>query len=344
MAAVEHVSSETIELVSINNSIQIQEPVAAPEELGPTDDFVDATQTSSPITAAAPATDTATLTSFAAVTVQFANSLGNAPTATNTVTASAPSASTDPTPTPMDDFNEAVKQYKPAVDVYNNAYGDLHAAIAKMLALLKSGHADQAFQVAELEVMPQAMNVQGQSMGVTSAAMNISSASSGVLSSIQNIANKAGNISQGDAQSFVDQSKEFYDAITGGTNPPTCPDWLDKNTQTNLINALNKMSQDLGAKKPDGSPGTPDDLTADKVMNLNKAVGKDADPDAAKMLRDVQGDFVTWNNVVNTQSQSLTAQLQYQGNQHTQYLNSCESIFQSTQAQCNVMVNNLRPM
>lgn len=247
---------------------------------------------------------------------------------------------------PNTNLNNFLKQWEEANQQYALDYSYLINALAQMLAEAKSGNVQEAFQQAELAVMPAAMQVQGDTMGQLGAAMNISSALQQFTTDAENDVNAGENMTKAQAEQFVKLLKDLYNKIN--TTPP--PPWLDKNTQANLLQAIRSICGNF--HDANGNPITdPNKLNPNQVLiDIVNWVAHPTDPafpgnpnypqTGQQMLQNLQSGLTQWNNTESAQSQGLQAQEQFAANTFNQYLNTCMDIFKSTQQQNQAMIQN----
>ena len=153
---------------------------------------------------------------------------------------------------PQVNLQHYIDQWKQANAQYNTDYAYLYTMIKQMLALAKEGGngIEEAFQVAEMGVMPSAMQVQGDVMGQLAGSMNIASALEQFTTDAQNEMNKGGKITENEAAKFVYYIQEFYLEIKHEMGLPKDKQWMDPNTAKNLMDAITKISNQFGAKTP----------------------------------------------------------------------------------------------
>lgn len=228
----------------------------------------------------------------------------------------------------------------------------LATLITQMLALAKSGKTEEAFQVAEMGVMPQAMTVQGDGMGGLAGAMNIGSACQEFTTDAQNQVNNGTTITPAQAQQFITDLKQLYDAVQAEMNlPPNKQHWMDPNTAQGILNSLTKISGEFEVgSNPDSLAAMPGIgfIVASDIQQWTlqpNAINSGMDGNAPAItgqqhMQNIQAGFQQWNNTESAQSQSLTAQEQFAANTFNQYMNACKGIFQAMQQQAQNFVQN----
>jgi hypothetical protein len=220
-------------------------------------------------------------------------------------------------------WEEAQKQY--GIDV-----NSLATMIQQMLALAKQGKIDQAFQVAQMQVLPGTMQVQGDSIGGLASSLNISSALLEFTTDAQNAINAGKDMTPDQAAKFVKYLQDFFNHI----NP--APSWLTPSTQSQLNDAISKICKVFGVSNPS-------QLDPAKVQKEINAWSKDPTKDGGQQhLQELQAGFTQWNNTEAAQSQGLQAQTQFATNTFNQYMNIVKGVLQSTQEQLSAIVRNLK--
>ncbi|GEM_PF-4798228 len=250
---------------------------------------------------------------------------------------------------PQKDLNGFIEQWEKAGKQYEADYGQLLAMIQQMLVLAKKGEVGEAFQMAQMVVMPGAMQVQGDQMRELASSMNISSALEEFTTQAQNDMNAGGSMTTQQGDDFVKFLKEFLKDINA--TPP--PAWLDPNTKSALNDAIHKICEAFGCSSPD-APGFTGDKIAAMINSWTKdptgtvwttPTGQFPNPGGKtgqQCLQDLQSGFTQWNNTESAQSQVLQSQEQFAGNVFNQYMNTCADIFQASQKQAQTMVQNQR--
>lgn len=235
---------------------------------------------------------------------------------------------------PQNNLDKYIKEWQEANAQYKQDYAMLAQMIQQMLALAKKGGqgTEEAFQLAEMGVMPSTMTVQGDTMGQLAASLNLSSACEEFTTDSQNIANGSGEVTPEQGKAFAKYLKELYDDLQKEMNLPKNKQWIDSNTANNILEALDKISAQFGAKNPD-------ELNGDKVTQLLNYWYTNPDK-GQENIQNLQANFQSWNNSESAQSQSLTAQEQFASNTFNQYLNTCTDVFKSSQQQEQNFVQN----
>jgi hypothetical protein len=263
----------------------------------------------------------------------------------------------NPPPPPINDLNNAISQLNEANSIYNADYGMLQSMITQMIGLAKEGKVGEAFQIAEQDVMPVATQVQGDSMGQLAASMNISSACQSFITDAQNGVNYiTGNPgaagSGGAAGYFAFCISYLYKQITNEMALPKSQQWMDPTTAQNFLQTINSICGQFYdptqvGKKTVNVPLTPNTILANSqnVANeleywVNNPTSMDNGKTGQQNLQDLQANMTQLNNTVSAQSQGLQAQEQFASNTFNQYMNSCQGVFASSQAQAQNMVQN----
>jgi len=250
---------------------------------------------------------------------------------------------------PSQDLNGFIDQWNKAGEQYKADYSQLLTMIQQMLALAKKGEVGEAFQMGQMVVMPGAMQVQGDSMAKLAASMNIASALEEFTTEAQKDMNGiAGGpknqdpTQQGDA--FVKYIKEFYNEIN--TLPP--PPWLNADTKASLDAAISKICESVdctGVNDPNFNGKYVGGMIAYWANNPNttdnqNGMSNPGGKTGQQCLQALQAGFTQWNNTESAQSQVLQSQEQFQSNIFNQYMNTCTDIFQASQKQAQMMVQN----
>ncbi|MBS0605008.1 MAG: hypothetical protein JSS60_08270 [Verrucomicrobia bacterium] len=250
---------------------------------------------------------------------------------------------------PQTNLDNYIDQWTAANTQYNNDYAYLQQMISQMLVLCQQGGngTQEAYQIAEMAVMPGAMTVQGDTMGQLAASMNVGSALQQFTTDSQNDMNAGTQMTQAQAQQFVQYIQQVYTDVTNEMALPQNQQWLSSQTATNILQSLNSISTGFGASNPNNLDanyvasyvnGWATNPTGTSVNDpydggtLQNPAGANGQPDTGQQcIQNVQSAFTQWNNSLSAQSQSLTAQEQFASNTYNQYMNSCTDVFQSTQ-------------
>lgn len=245
---------------------------------------------------------------------------------------------------PSKDLNGFIDQWYKAGEQYHADYSQLLTMIQQMLALAKKGEIGEAFQMGQMVVMPGAMQVQGDSMAKLAASMNIASALEEFTTEAQKDMNGGGSMTNQQGEDFVKYIKAFFKEITTGITPP----WLDAGTKTQLIDAITKICTSLGFTGPNDPTFTGKNVAAtikywtenpNGTQNQN-GMSNPGGKTGQQCLQALQAGFTQWNNTESAQSQVLQSQEQFQSNIFNQYMNTCTDIFQASQKQAQMMVQN----
>lgn len=247
---------------------------------------------------------------------------------------------------PPSDLNGFIQGWLNAQWEYQTDHAQLVAMISQMLALAKSGKVGEAFQIAQMGVMPGAMQLQGDQMRELAASMNIASAMQEFTTAAQNAMNAGGKMTDPQGDDFVKLIKEFFAEINA-TPPPV---WLNADTKKALNDAINKICEVFKCTGPNDPHFIGATISADiRYWSNNPTSNTGADgvvnPDGKtgqQCLQDLQSGFTQWNNTEAAQSQVLQSQEQFAGNVFNQYMNTCAGIFQAEQKQSQTMVQNQR--
>lgn len=246
----------------------------------------------------------------------------------NTQTQSVPNT-TDPGQEAID---KAIQQWNDAKAQEEADRQQLLAMLKRMMDLAKSGHVDQAFAMAQQQVLPGVTQVQGDSMGVLASSNNIASAIQSDLSAMQQDLNKCAQ--DGDtaaAQDYMSRSANLKSILTNAQTG-----WIDPSAATNLINSLQKTHDEFG------STPSPDSIAKD-MQNWYSNPTK-PDPSGGETgqqhIQNIQADETQSNNYVGAQSQTLQAELQFASNTFNQYLNINKDMLQSNQQLMQALVQN----
>jgi hypothetical protein len=255
---------------------------------------------------------------------------------------------------PNDDLQQYIQQWQQAQAQYNQDYAYLGQMIQQMIDLAKQGGSgvEEAFQIGQMCVMPGAMTVQGDSMGELGATMNVGSACQEFTTETQNDINNGAKMTPAQAKEFIERLEQLYDAVKEELALPKNQQWMDPNTANNIIDAMNKIAGEF-------EPGaTPDTLYAlsdyyagvisgdinqwtSNPTQLSQGVdGNAASATGQQHIQNIQAAFQQWTNTQSAQSQSLTAQEQFNANTFNQYMNACETVFSSMQKQYQNFVQN----
>lgn len=253
---------------------------------------------------------------------------------------------------PNSDLNNAINQWTEENNQYQADCTLLAALIAQMIQLCAKGGqgTQEAFQIAELGVMPTVMSVQGDSVGQVGASMNIASACQEFVTQMQNDINNGANITPDQAADFLKQLKGLYDAIKAELNLPKDQQWIDPSTAQNLLNGLTSLSGEFSVgMNPDDLANIDPALIAQDIniwvtQPTADNTGQTGAPNESGLqhMQGIGGDFQTNNNVVGAQNQTLNAEMQFQSGNYNQYMGIVKSMLQATQQSLQVMVQNLK--
>jgi len=241
-------------------------------------------------------------------------------------------------------FTKAFKQWEAENAKYGADYQNLQTMITQMVALLhdKNFHASnvqKAFQLAQMGVMPGAMELQGDSMGQLAASMNIASALQESMTKAENNANYNGKITNDEAAQFIKGLKELYAEVSSAKGQK----WMGDSTAQNILTAIKQICGEFG--NPDAPITNPNQLTVANVQGsifhwsthlTTDFYGKTGQ----QRLQDLQAAMTQTTNGISSQSQGLQAEEQFAANTYTQYMNVCKGIFQATQRQDQSFVQN----
>jgi len=262
-------------------------------------------------------------------------------------------------PSDNEALQKAIEQWQANNKRWQADYEYLHTMISEMMKLCKEGKTSEAFQIAEQDVMPSSMTVQGESMGGLAGAMNDSSAVQKFITDMQNDLNGGGKMTADQAKNFVTLLKQLYDRVNdqvNNTDPKN--QWMDKSTAENLKTSLEKLAHEFGSNATPDNLGNPNGTGAQVVQgdiqywNQNPTVidngnnGGHGDWDTApnetgqQHIQNILADVTQGNNNVSAQNQALTAEEQFAANMFNQYMNSCQGVFQGQQKFIQSMVNN----
>jgi len=224
----------------------------------------------------------------------------------------------------------------------------LEQMIQQMVALCKAGKADEAFNIAQRDVMPGAMQVQGDSMGRLASQMNISSAYQEFATGIQNAVNSASmtdGASSPDNVTLINNMCDVWNNVTHEMTLPQNQQWMDQkgNTAQNILDSISQICKVLNPKDPTGNPNNldPDDSYTLTIATWEaKPSANGSNTGNTQNIQDLQSGLTQLNNSVSAQSQGLQAEEQFAANTFTQYMNACKDVFQSSQNQIQAIVQN----
>ncbi len=242
-----------------------------------------------------------------------------------------------------DNLEKYIAQWGDANKRFQDDLNSLTALITQMMALLKGGKVSEAFQIAEMGVMPGAMSLQGDSMGQLAATMNVSSALQKFTTDTQNDLNQGANIDHeipkgSDHETYADQFVQFLKDLYAKVNVDNPPDWL-KNIQGGLKQSIEQICQVFGASDPTNL--YPTTVANDVKTWINNPSTVDGNGKTGQQnIQNLQSGFTQWNNTESAQSQGLQAQEQFASNVYNQYMSSCSNIFHAVQQLSQAMVQN----
>ncbi len=235
---------------------------------------------------------------------------------------------------PQKNLNNFINQWWQESKQYTADYGYLTQMLQQMMAMAKSGNIEGAFQVAQMNVMPSAMTVQGDTIGKLAAGMNIGSAYQEFTTASQN--GVTNDPQEGNVANFIKFLQEFYNDINNGRTPMP---WMSSATRNQLNAAIEKICKLFGVDNPNEL--NPITVATDIYNWTNGPMEKTGNGKTGQEnMQDLQAGFTQWNNVESAQSQGLQAQEQFASNTFNQYLNACLDIFKSSQGQIGAMVRN----
>jgi len=263
-----------------------------------------------------------------------------------------PTPPTPPIPGPNNDLQQAINQWYQQQWEYQFAVQTLMAQVEQMIALLKAGKVEEAFNMAQQTVLPGTMNVQGQQMANLATSMNISSVGQEFTTGIQNAIAGGGQMTPQQAEQFIMYLKQMYDALEEDLKLNPKNQWMDPTTAQNIINSIDKLCGEF-------EPGlNPDQLAANlpgyagiiagdintwstNPTQMSNGIDQNApDETGQQHMQNIQADIQQWTDTVGAQSQALQAQEQFAANTFNQYMNTCSGIFQASQQQEQVFVQN----
>lgn len=235
-------------------------------------------------------------------------------------------------------FNKAFQEWEAENAKYGADYSNLQKMIEKMLNEMKTGHTEQAFQMAQMDVLPGATQVQGDSMGQLAGSMNLASALQESMTNAENQANIGKGVNINDAWKFVTSLQHLYDEIKADLALPKDKQWMGASTAKNILDAIGQICKPFGSTNPN-------QINGDTVQSLLKLwsenpTTKVGNKTGQQWIQDLQQGITQSTNGISSQSQGLQAQEQFAANTFTQYLNVCKGIFQATEKQYQSFVQN----
>lgn len=241
-------------------------------------------------------------------------------------------------------FNKAFEQWEAEQAKYGADFAFLQGAIAKMLEEMNTGHTAQAYEMAQNVIMPATLRLQGDSMAQLAASMNLASALQGSLTNAENTFNTAvgkKSITTAEAKAFIASLKHIYAEVQsalflkiGGH----AHDWLGGGTAGNILSALKQICGQFGVSNPNDLHES--DVRDTTNAYLNHMTTPYQGQTGQQWVQNLQAGITQTTNSISSQSQGLQAQEQFAANFLTQILNTDKAIFQATQKQNQVFVQN----
>ena len=227
----------------------------------------------------------------------------------------------------------------------------LEQMIQQMVALCKAGKADEAFNIAQRDVMPGAMQVQGDSMGRLASQMNISSAYQEFATGIQNAVNSVKPPINGGPNpanvplnvTLINNMIVVWNNVTLERNLPPGQQWMDDGTAKTILDSISQICTVFGVSDPNKlvDPNGFYTNCADQIANwVANPTTRGFPQSNTQNIQDLQSGLTQLNNSVSAQSQGLQAEEQFAANTFNQYMNTCKDVFQSSQNQIQAIVQN----
>jgi hypothetical protein len=204
-------------------------------------------------------------------------------------------------------------------DQYTN---DLAAAQQAWATSLSAADSFQQLLLIFLTVIPACMDQVGDLLGSIGASLNYASAISSYSSSMQTFFNEGGDISESDAQEYVQEMQDLY----GILNDPNTP--LSNNDRQSLLDMLNGLASSYGKEVGITTDNcTPMDLNADMIVGAQKGWAQQAnDPTNPH----VSGNFTAASDAfqqMNNQCTGINNTLTYEQKFWADMMNQFESVF-----------------
>jgi hypothetical protein len=224
---------------------------------------------------------------------------------------------------PQNGFNDALKGWEDAQNQYKIDLGTLQAAIQTMMQMVQSGNVQGALQYGEMNVMQDAMNLQGDNLNILGGAENLATSMRGFVTGTQNIFNEGSKLQTDNAGAvnFANWLNSMYQDVSSDTSPNG--PWLDPTDQANMLTSLQAIYAAFGA--------TPGQLNGNEVMTAAKNwftnTGKNP---PNQNITTVQNEFQSLNNSVSSLSTTATTMEQYWSNIFNQMQGLESDMFQST--------------
>ena len=206
---------------------------------------------------------------------------------------------------------------------WNEQYSnDLQAAQRAWATTLATADSFQQLLLIFLTVIPSCMNQVGDLLGSIGASLNYASSISSYSSSMQSFFNEGGDISQADADEYVQEMQDLY----GILNDPNTP--LSNNDRQSLLDMLNSLASAYGREAG---------LTTDKCTpmaldgNTVKGVQKGwADQANDKNNSHVSSNFTAASDAfqqINNQCTGINNTLTYEQKFWADMMNQFQSVF-----------------
>lgn len=242
---------------------------------------------------------------------------------------------------PAANFNDYLQQWE---DAKKKALQDqlaLASAIQQMMAMLHSGNAFGAMMMAQMMVMPAAMQTQGDQMAILGATENLATGVRAFITDLQSLYNEGGNMSKDDATKFSHELAELKAILAGGVNDSQDGgnSWLNPDDKANMLQAIQTMEGQFGGEQKGGML-TPTVIQSDMIawFKTDQTTNERAKSSAAQTA--IQGSCQTLNNSISAQASSTVAAEQYQSNIYNQLTGLVTNMFQGTAALLKASIQN----
>lgn len=253
-----------------------------------------------------------------------------------------------------DDFTKYLDQWNDMMVREEQQKQFLASMISEMVAILESGDPGKALQVAEMAVMPTAMETIGSKIGISGSVENIASNVRSMISNLQNQFNLGGNISVPQARDLINTINEVVAVLHEQYALAKNPDTKDKsplseNVLDSLLGSLKTIGQTLTGNssydpsKGDQIPPVADSVVAEnmkKWFNPTPSEGKPAAPGFAPEINQITTSFQTMTGQVGTVSTTQTSNTQYLNNLYNQLQAAMSQIAQTTNGEKSSYVRN----
>lgn len=238
-------------------------------------------------------------------------------------------------------FQKALGEMSLVEEMRKKNRDELMAALATMKAALeKPRGAMVALQIAQTQVIPQAVQSLGGGIGEESAKLDMGSALRSFGTSLQGAYNSiSANGSTDDATKMLGDLGDLWSKVlNNGTWDPKLG--IDQQTFNGIASVVKSIYANLGVAQGQ----QPDAKTALQVAQTVKKWANPDDPTKPPVTQvtNIQNAFQQFTNTVSIPTQQTQIKLQYQGNQYNQYLGVLQQIINTMKALASSLVKGQR--